>query len=77
MKGVYDNGAAPAALVIDGTTAADLPTMRLSGNFGVSDVTSITVGSTNRALSSSMAGDRSTSERTSSQLAPAFCRAGA
>ncbi len=48
VKGVYDHGAAAAPLVIDGATPADSPTLRLSGNFAVNDVTSITVGSINR-----------------------------
>jgi T5SS/PEP-CTERM-associated repeat protein len=48
VTGAYDNGAAATPLVIDGASATDLPTMRLSGTAAVTDVTSITVGSTNR-----------------------------
>ena len=48
VKGIYDHGAAPAALAIDGPANGDLPTLRLSGNFAVNDVTTITVGSTNQ-----------------------------
>jgi fibronectin-binding autotransporter adhesin len=50
VKGAYDNGVAAGPLVIDGATASDLPTLRLSGNFAVTDVTMITVGNTNQAM---------------------------
>jgi T5SS/PEP-CTERM-associated repeat protein len=48
VKGIYDNGSGPTALVIDGAASGDLATLRLSGNFAVQDVNSLTVGSTNQ-----------------------------
>jgi T5SS/PEP-CTERM-associated repeat protein len=48
VKGIYDHGAAPAALVIDGATSGDSATLRLSGNAAVQDVTTITVGNKNQ-----------------------------
>jgi T5SS/PEP-CTERM-associated repeat protein len=48
VKGTFDNGASPSQLVIDGTGADDLPTLRLSNVATAADVTSVIVGNVNR-----------------------------
>jgi T5SS/PEP-CTERM-associated repeat protein len=48
VKGTFDNGAAAAPLIVDGDDAEDLATLRLSGNFAVQDVTTLTVGNNNQ-----------------------------
>lgn len=49
VTGTFDNGTVTAPLVIDGTAADALPTLRLSGAAGtLSEVTSVTVGSVHR-----------------------------
>jgi T5SS/PEP-CTERM-associated repeat protein len=43
-RGQYTNGMAAAPLVIDGNTSAALPTLQLIGNFGNTNITTVTVG---------------------------------
>lgn len=47
--GTFDNGPAASTLALDGATDADLPTLRLIGAGGFSEVTSVDVGLAHRA----------------------------